>query len=388
MTTVAPTSVVNNTKYQDMTPMSETDKAKQHKRIIKARTALVLEHPFIGSIALNLPFLFDDTIPTAATNGKRIKYNPRFVEAHTDEEIKFLVAHECFHPMLEHNFRRGGRSPRRWNQAGDYVINQLLTDDKIGKLIQGGLLNPQLYQAGNGTTDGIYNLLPEDNEGDDPMDDCEDGDGSPAEKEQQAAEWKVKVAQAAQAAKMMGKMSAGLERLVESVLRPKVDWRDVLRKFVERCKNDTRSYARPNRRFLAQGMYLPSVSGESLGEMVFAIDCSGSINQATIDQFAAEIHTVKSEGNPTAIHLIYFDSEVSHYVKFGRDDDVHVEPHGGGGTDFAPVFEYMEQHQIEPVAVIFLTDLCCNSFGNEPPCPVLWVSTDEGTAPFGEVVVM
>jgi len=349
---------------------------------------LVLEHPFIGSIALNLPFLFDDNIPTAATNGKRIKYNPRFVEALTDEEIKFLVAHECFHPMLEHNFRRGGRSPRRWNQAGDYVINQLLTDDKIGKMIEGGLINPQLYQAGNGTTDGIYNLLPEDNEGDDPMDDCEDGDGSPAEKEQQAAEWKVRVAQAAQAAKMMGKMSAGLERLVESVLRPKVDWRDVLRKFVERCKNDTRSYARPNRRFLAQGMYLPSVSGESLGEMVFAIDCSGSIDQATIDQFAAEIHTVKSEGNPTAIHLIYFDSEVSHYVKFGRDDDVHVEPHGGGGTDFAPVFEYMEQHQIEPVAVIFLTDLCCNSFGNEPSCPVLWVSTDEGTAPFGEVVVM
>jgi predicted metal-dependent peptidase len=388
MTSVMPTSVVNNTKYQDMKPMSEADKAKQHKRIIKARTALVLEHPFIGSIALNLPFLFDDNIPTAATNGKRIKYNPRFVEALTDEEIKFLVAHECFHPMLEHNFRRGGRSPRRWNQAGDYVINQLLTDDKIGKMIEGGLINPQLYQAGNGTTDGIYNLLPEDNEGDDPMDDCEDGDGSPAEKEQQAAEWKVRVAQAAQAAKMMGKMSAGLERLVESVLRPKVDWRDVLRKFVERCKNDTRSYARPNRRFLAQGMYLPSVSGESLGEMVFAIDCSGSIDQATIDQFAAEIHTVKSEGNPTAIHLIYFDSEVSHYVKFGRDDDVHVEPHGGGGTDFAPVFEYMEQHQIEPVAVIFLTDLCCNSFGNEPSCPVLWVSTDEGTAPFGEVVVM
>ena len=387
------TSVVNNTKYKDMTPLTDAQKAVQHKRIIKARTALVLEHPFIGSIALNLPFNFNDEIPTARTNGKRIEYNPRFVEALKDEEIKFLVAHECFHPMLEHNFRRGGRSPRRWNQAGDYVINQLLTDDGIGKMPDGGLLNPQLHQAGNGTTDGIYNLLPEDSddgggEHGDPMDDCEDGDGSPAEKEQQAAEWKVKVAQAAQAAKMMGKMSAGLERLVAEVLQPKVDWRDVLRKFVERCKNDTRSYARPNRRFLAQGMYLPSVSGESLGEMVFAIDCSGSIDQKTIDQFAAEIRTVKEEGNPSAIHLIYFDSEVSHYEKFGRDDDLHVEPHGGGGTDFAPVFEFMAERQIEPVAVIFLTDLCCNSFGNQPDCPVLWVSTDDGTAPFGEVVVM
>ena len=388
MTSVMPTSVVNNTKYKDMTPLTDAQKAIQHKRIIKARTALVLEHPFIGSIALNLPFKFDDNIPTAATNGKNIKYNPRFVESLTDEELKFLVAHECFHPMLEHNFRRGGRSPRRWNQAGDYVINQLLTDDSIGKMPKDGLLNPQLHQAGNGTPDGIYNLLPEDDEGGDPMDDCEDGDGSPAEKEQQAAEWKVKVAQAAQAAKMMGKMSAGLERLVAEVLQPKVDWRDVWYRFFQRCKDDTRSYARPNRRFLAQGMYLPSASGETLGEVLFAIDCSGSINQQTIDQFAAEIRITKDDFNPMAIHLVYFDSEVSHYERFGRDDDLHVEPHGGGGTDFAPVFEFIKERQIEPIAIVFLTDLCCNSFGEQPDCPVLWVSTDEGTAPFGEVVVM
>ena len=357
MTSVMPTSVVNNTKYKDMTPLTDAQKAVQHKRIIKARTALVLEHPFIGSIALNLPFNFNDNIPTARTNGKRIEYQPRYVESLTDEEVKFLVAHECFHPMLEHNFRRGGRSPRRWNQAGDYVINQLLTDDSIGKMPEGCLLNDALYQAGNGTTDGIYNLLPEDDEGGDPMDDCEDGDGSPAEKEQQAAEWKVKVAQAAQAAKMMGKMSAGLERLVAEVLQPKVDWRDVWYRFFQRCKDDTRSYARPNRRFLAQGMYLPSASGETLGEVLFAIDCSGSINQQTIDQFAAEIRITKDDFNPTAIHLVYFDSEVSHYERFGRDDDLHVEPHGGGGTDFAPVFEFIKERQIEPIAIVFLTVL-------------------------------
>ncbi len=392
MTSVMPTSVVRNTKYKDMTPLTDAQKAVQHKRIIKARTALVLEHPFIGSIALNLPFNFNDNIPTARTNGKRIEYQPRFVESLKDEEVKFLVAHECFHPMLEHNFRRGGRDPRRWNKAGDYVINQLLTDDGIGKMPEGGLLNPALHQAGNGTTDGIYNLLPDEGEGgddgNDPMDDCEDGDGSPAEKEQQAAEWKVKVAQAAQAAKMMGKMSAGLERLVAEVLQPKVDWRDVWYRFLQKCKNDTRSFARPNRRFIAQGMYLPTTSGESLGEIVFAIDCSGSITQQVIDQFSAEIHVTKDDFNPSVIHLIYFDSEVSHYERFGRDDTLHVEPHGGGGTDFAPVFEFMAERQIEPVAVVFLTDLCCNSFGNQPDCPVLWVSTDDGTAPFGEVVVM
>ena len=391
MTTLAPSSVVNNTKYKDMTPLTDAQKAVQHKRIIKARTALVLEHPFFGNIALNLPFNFNDTIATAHTNGKRIEYNPRFVEEMNDEELKFLVAHECAHPMLEHPFRRGERSPRRWNQAGDYVINQLLTDEGIGKMPQGGLLNDALYKAGNGTTDAIYNLLPEDDEGGehgDPLDECGDGDGDPADQAQEAAEWKVKVAQAAQAAKMMGKLSAGLERFVGEVLQPKVDWRDVMQRFLVKCKADTRSFARPNRRFLDMGLYLPTSSGEVLGEVMFAIDCSGSIDEHTIAQFAAEVRKVKEDLAPTKIHVVYFDSEVSHYESYEPNDDLNIRPHGGGGTDFAPVFDYMVEHGIDPVACVFLTDLCCDSFGEQPSCPVLWVSTHADQAPFGEVVMM
>ncbi len=371
--------------------------ATAQKKLSKAKTSLILEHPFVGSIALNMPFIFDESIKTACTNGKVVKFNPEFVDNLSDEEVKFLVAHECMHPMLEHNFRRGGRDPRKWNQATDYVINQLLTDDGIGRMPSNGLLNKSIYDAGNGTSDGIYKLLPEgDGDGSndsfggagDPLDDCQDGDGSPAEQAQEQAEWKVKVAQAAQAAKMMGKMSANMQRLVDEVLQPKVDWREVLRKFVEKCKSDQRSWSRPNRRFLAQGMYLPSVSGESLGEIAIAVDCSGSIDQHTISQFAAEIRTIKEDGNPTRIHVVYFDSEVSHYESYGSDDELDIKPHGGGGTAFSPVFEYFAEHQIEPVACIFLTDLCCNDFGDVPDYPVLWVSTDEGEAPFGEVVLM
>ena len=257
-----------------------------------------------------------------------------------------------------------------------------------------GLLNPQLYQAGNQTTDGIYNLLPDEpdegggGDGTEAMDDCQDGGNTPAEKAQQQAEWKVRVAQAAQAAKMMGKMSAGLERLVNEVLAPKVDWRDVLRKFVEKCRTDERSWARPNRRFLSQGLYLPSISGESLGEIAIAVDCSGSIDDRILAQFAGEINAIKEDGNPTKIHVVYFDSEVSHYESYGRDDALDIKAHGGGGTAFSPVFQYFAEHDIEPVACVFLTDLCCSDFGDMPSYPVLWVSTDEGEAPFGEVVVM
>lgn len=364
------------------------------KRLSKAKTGLILEHPFIGSVAINMPFELDETIETAATNGKRVKFNPKFIEGLTDEELKFLVAHECLHPMLEHNYRRNGRSPMRWNKACDYVINHLLDQEKIGKFIQGGCLDPNIYNAGNGTSDGIFNILPEDGGnggGDGPGgagNDLEDGEGSPAEQQQEAAEWKVKVAQAAQAAKMMGKLSANMQRFVDEVLQPKVDWRDVLRRFVQKAKTDERTFARPNRRFLSQGLYLPSVTGEVLGEIVIAVDCSGSIGQREINEFATEVKSLKEDGNPSALHVVYFDSEVSHYEYFGRDDEVHIEAHGGGGTAFSPIFKYLDDNAIVPVACVVLTDLCCDDFGDVPDYPVLWVSNHSDKAPWGEVVKM
>jgi predicted metal-dependent peptidase len=218
------------------------------KRLSKAKTSLILEHPFIGSVALNMPMTLSDEVPTAATNGKRVLYNPDFIEPLTDEELKFLVAHECMHPMLEHNYRRGARDPKKWNKAADYVINQLLVDEGIGKFIEGGCLDKTIYTNGGGTSDGIYNLLPDgDGEGDDlggTGNDLQDGEGGAAEQAQEAAEWKIKVAQAAQAAKMMGKLSANMARLVDEILTPKVDWRDVLQRFVQKAKNDERSFAR------------------------------------------------------------------------------------------------------------------------------------------------
>jgi predicted metal-dependent peptidase len=387
MTTVAPT---------ETKPLTPQEEAKLNIRLAKAKTALVLEHPFVGTIALNLPFIITREVPTAATNGKYVKFNPDFIGTLTDEELKFLVAHECFHPMLEHNYRRGERQGRRWNMAGDYVINKLLTDEHIGKMPKQGLLNDQIYQAGGGTSDGIYNLLPDQDDDDgggygghgDPLDNCEDAPGSPAEKAQQQAEMKVKVAQAAQAAKMMGKLSANMQRLVDEVLQPKVDWRDVMQRFLVKARTDQRSFARFNRRFIAQGLYLPSVSGEVMGEVVFAVDCSGSIDQRTINQFAAEITKVKDDLVPARIHVMYFDSDISHVESYGPEDDLDIKPHGGGGTDFAPVFAKIIELGIEPVAIVFLTDLCCNSFGEQPDAPVLWVTTDPGKAPFGDIVEM
>lgn len=365
---------------------------KHLKRLAKAKTSLILSHPFIGTVALNMPMRLDDSVPTAATNGREVRYNPAFLDELTDEQVTFLVAHECFHPMLEHMYRLKGRQPMRWNKAADYVINQLLTDEKIGKFIPGGCLDRHLYDAGKGTSEGIYALLPDEGNGgggDAPGgtgNDLEDPGGSPAEQAQAQAEWQVKVAQAAQAAKMMGKLSANMERFVGELLRPKVAWQDVLRRFMQRAKTSTRSWARPNRRFLSQGLYLPSVSGETLGEIVVAVDCSGSIGPREIDEFAAEIRAIHEDTQPVATHVVYFDSEVCHVDHFAADDMLHIKPHGGGGTAFSPIFKFVADASITPVACVVLTDLCCDDFGSAPDYPVLWVSNHSSKAPWGEVV--
>ena len=145
--------------------MNNIDDTKLVKRLAKAKTSLVLMHPFVGTVAMGMPFILDDSVKTAATNGKKVMFNREFITGLTDEELMFLVAHECFHPMLEHNYRRYERTPKRWNHAADYVINYLLVEDKIGKMPDCGLYSQGIYADGGGTTDGIYAILPEEQEG-------------------------------------------------------------------------------------------------------------------------------------------------------------------------------------------------------------------------------
>jgi len=377
-----------------------TQHAELMLRLSKAKTSLILEHPFVGSIAMSMPFIIDDSInpPTAMTNGKEVRFHPDFCNSLTQQELVFLVAHECMHPMLEHTIRRRGRDGYKWNVAADYVINKLLVDEKIGTMPKQGLLDQDIYQRGDGTAEGIYAILPPSQDGGSsgglpgggsggaPLDNIEEPDD--ADKAEQEAIWKVKIAQGAQAARMCGKLSTNFKRLVESVLKPKVDWRDVLARFLVRARTDERSWARPNRRFIAQGMYLPSVSGTQMGEIVVAVDCSGSIRNDEIDQFAAEIRSIHYDLMPAKLHVIYFDSKVKRADTFGTYDDVVINPKGGGGTAFSPVFKHIDAEGIQPVACVVLTDLCCDDFGLAPDYPVLWVSTDGKSAPFGEVVMM
>ena len=239
------------------------------RRLSKAKSRLMLDHPFFGNLAMNMPFSLDNTIPTAATNGSRGS-SSTLTLSHL-----WLMTSCCFSRHMRSCTQYWNTTivettvnHYKWNYAGDAVINPMLEDEGIGKFIEGGIMDRDLLKEGGGTTDGVYNLLPDDIEvgGADvgkPYDDCQDAEGkSPAEVSQQQAQMRVRVAQAAQAAKMMGKLSANMERFVGELLKPKVAWSDVMQRFLIKAKVDDRTFARANRRLIQQGLYLPTTSGE------------------------------------------------------------------------------------------------------------------------------
>jgi predicted metal-dependent peptidase len=123
-----------------------------------------------------------------------------------------------------------------------------------------------------------------------------------------------------------------------------------------------------------------------LGRVAVAVDCSGSIDAKTLAEFSAEIKAIAEDTQPEAIEVIYFDSEVLRREVFEQGQPVEIHAMGGGGTAFSPIFEALLE--VPPVACVVLTDLCCDDFGPAPEYPVLWASTHDGEADFGEIVLM
>ena len=195
------------------------------------------------------------------------------------------------------------------------------------------------------------------------------------------------IAEAAQAARMQGKLPAHLERLVDQILAVRTPWYDILSRFMENVSNQDYSWSRPNRRFVAGGMYLPSMRNEAtMGEMAIMVDTSGSVSAKELALFGGHINRVLETCKPEKLHVIYADARVNKHVEFTPDDfPITLEAIGGGGTDFRPAFDYLEEHGIEPACAIYLTDMY-GDFGEERDYPVLWAAITDRVAPWGETV--
>ena len=360
-------------------------------KISKARTQLVLDHPFFGSLALRLKLVEDQTFATAYTDGKVMGYNPAFIDTLSLAETKWLIAHEVMHLACLHHVRRKNREFARWNQATDYAINGILQQAGL-KNPPGILLNDEFKDK---SAEAIYILLaqqqePGNNNGnfgevrDAPAD-------SKTEAKQTEADYRVQLAQACQQAKAMGNLPECIKRLVQETLYPVVNWRELLRHFVEETVRKDYSWLYPSRRYMQLGLCLPGLHSKELGQVIVAIDTSGSIDQKALTQFCAEVSAVL-EAFDAQIDVLFCNNRIQGHQQFGREDlPLNLKPKGGGGTDFIPVFDWVAEQGTRPACVVYLTDLRCSRFPKvHPDYPVLWVQTGRNgyQPPFGSVIQM
>lgn len=394
-------------------------------RLLKARTTLLLDHPFFGTLLFRLGARPRSSIPTMATDGVSLFYNPEFVGTLNAAELAGVLAHEVMHPALQHHTRRGERDQSRWNMACDYAINPILLDagltlpkdvlidnrfrgmsaERIYNLIEeeekeGGSTGKSESQPENGSGGSEEGSHQNDPFGDEtsapstpggvgqvldaPAPEAEDGP-SIAE---QAREWQIAVEQAETVARVAGKLPGGAVQALEASQAARVDWRELLRRAWSDTIPADYSWTHPNRRHVWSGQYLPGITTEGVGEIAIAVDCSGSVSSRQLGLFEAEIRSILAGQRPRLVHVLYFDAAIQKVETYQAGQPVSLSPVGGGGTDFRPCFAWLKGQGIVPQTLVFLTDLC-GAFPNEtPPYPVIWASTEARRTPFGQVVPM
>lgn len=380
------------------------------QKMTKARANLVMGHPFFGTLSLRMKMVEDPSVKTAVTDGAQIRYNPEYVDKLPLTKVQGLIAHTVMHPAFLHHTRRGSRDKKKWNQACDESINTILKNAGFD-LPEGRFANPNY----NGmTAEHIYTLIPDnpddgkgqgqgnggggDSQGNDPGGDggvedspqSQNGGGSQSQQSHEEAEWKVAVAQAAHVAKQTGHLPGDIARMMEELFEPVLPWKSILHRFMTEKCNDDFSWSRGNRRFLAQGLYLPSRrSDDAMGEIVVCIDTSGSIGEKELNEFGSEIKGIVDEVRPSKVRVIYCDSRIAHIDEFGPDDDLQFAAHGGGGTDFRPPFAYLEENQIVPRALIYLTDGYGPFPDKEADFPTMWcINNHDVVPPHGEHLIL
>ena len=420
-------------------------------RILRQRMKLILDQPFFGVLLMNLPLIEDLRFPTMATNGACLRYNPDFFTGLTDDFLRGVLAHEVLHCALRHPHRRDSRTPDKWNIACDYAVNNFLDEYNASAVLEKQRsgsrdLSPPLPVPDDGWRDPgfanlaseeIYAAMPvpppqpkpekgeggggkgkgtpdEDGEPQDGEGETEDGrGGSPrppsdpsrpesqgwvddapgteAEKKRDEENWRARLAEAAMAAQAHGKLPASLRRLVDKVLNPELPWTDILRNFIRSRAQDDYSWRRPSKKTLGSDLILPSLRSERMGELVVAIDTSGSIDADLLNTFMGELQGILDECRPSRLVLLDCDAAIHQVMEFqpGDHDLAAFQPQGGGGTDFRPVFDWVSENLIDPVAIVYFTDLC-GTFPDPQavPWPTLWVDYGGGsvTPSFGEVV--
>jgi len=373
-----------------------------------------------GVMMMGSTEVVDEAI-TAYTDGINKKYGRAFLQAicPTQAEVNGLILHENLHIGLRHHlhgadmFKEDGDKA---NKAADYVVNDMITEisKKYPELVQlpkGGLYDPQYH---NMSMREVYKLLKSKKGGGGgggtPDKEGEKGSGSGGGEyefdkhdfgkpmtQEEAKEMDGKIDRAIrEGALLAGRLGIDLPRSISDLLNPVIDWKKELADFVtSSCKGkDEYTWRKFNRRVISNDIYLPTVENETIGEVVVAIDTSGSIGQEQLNEFASELVSICEAVSPDAVRILWWDTKVHGEQLFTDNYDQigsMLKPLGGGGTRVSSVAEYINKKKINAECVLVFTDGYLESdVVWNISSPTLWMVTENKnwTPPTGKKVFM
>lgn len=336
---------------------------------------------FFTTVCFSLKHSFNDTIPTADTNGREVRYNPNFFMSLNPEERIFLLIHETMHVALLHMERLAGRDHPKWNVAADHVINLMLKERGF-KMPACGLADSQ-YQGMS--TEEVYNILPPQEPR--PDNDLIEGDGPPEELRQEVQDILVRASiQSKMQNDKPGSIPGEIELFLNRLLKPKLPWNRILQKYLHALSKDDYSLRKPNRRFFPD-YYLPSLYSEKVVDIAIAVDISGSVTTEDFTRFISEIHSILRMMKPDKLSLIQFDTKI-HSVDEIRNvfDLSRVRFMGQGGTRISPVIEWVNKNT--PQLLLVFTDGGFHFYNDMTKVPVVWLIHENPsfTSEFGKVI--
>ena len=347
--------------------------------------------PFFGSLALFSEHVCTEKIETAATDGRRLMFNPRFMEKHRLDEQLGIFVHELLHAALRHVERRAEAHPVTWNIAADIVVNGII-DGTHGLVLPRSAV--RRAEWADFPVEEVYQLLLQEGGewtripllgGD--LVEIEEVDG-----ENLGDHWNGALAQASVISRIgglqKGDLPANLLRAIREATDPPLDWRTLLWRHLTRTPVDFTAF---DRRFIGEDLYLDAMDGETV-RVAVCVDTSGSIEEELLSRFLIEVRAILAAYPSTVVDFYSCDTELHGPSTLDSTEVAMPELRGGGGTSFEPFFEALKAANPPPDTAVYLTDGFGDFPKKAPSFPTLWVITPGGMKeerfPFGETARM
>ena len=410
---------------EEITKTTEFDPAldrEVRELLVTARVGLLLKANFFGNLATRMKLVNADSwCPTAATDGRNFYYNSEFIKSLRPAEREFLFGHEVLHCVYDHIGRRGERDPQLWNIANDYCVNADLKKHGVGEFITTvdclydtkyiGWSSEQVYDdlyenaEKIDADDLIKKLLDEhlDDKGDgnsngENGNDDANGDSSskrPVISEEERKQIRDEIKEAMLAAAQgsdPGTLPKGVRRMVQDLVDPQLNWRDLLQVTMQSKIKDDYTWNRPSRRSWHIDAVLPGHNDAETVNIAIALDLSGSIRETQIRDFLSEVQGITETFTSFTLHVFSFDTEIYNYQVFNSDNLDSIAEYeciGGGGTAFSCIFNFLKEEQIDPDQLVIFTDGYVSDWGDPDYCDTLFILHsfgDSAETPYGTAV--